>query len=151
MAIRSETMTRSSRQTVELTAAIVSAYVSRHNPSPAQIPSLIADIFAALLVASKVTTQPKSHLPAVSIRDSIRPDYIVCLEDGKKFKSMRRHLYSDHGLSPVEYRAKWKLPDDYPMVAPVYSRTRSQLAKGSGLGRKTVGSEAVIRTQPSNH
>jgi predicted transcriptional regulator len=120
---------------IELTASIVAAYVS-NNPVPSgQLPDLIASVNAAVRGLAGSAPAPKVELiPAVNPKRSIFPDYIICLEDGKKFKSLKRHLAMDFGLTPDEYRAKWNLPGDYPMVAPNYSVKRSQLAKASGLG-----------------
>ena len=120
---------------IELTADIVSAYVG-NNPVPAaQLPELIASVNAAVGQLGGSVAQPaRTAVPAVNPKRSIFPDHIICLEDGKKFKSLKRHLRTDFGLSPDEYRAKWGLPADYPMVAPNYSATRSALAKSSGLG-----------------
>ena len=122
----------------ELIAEIVSAYVSNNAVRPDQLPTLIADVRAALTRANQGTAEPEPERqePVVSIRSSVRPDYIVCLEDGRKFKSLRRHLQNEHGMTPDEYRAKWGLKKDYPMVAPAYSEARSNLAKELGLGRK---------------
>lgn len=116
---------------------IVSAYVSSNPVSAADLPALIADTHRALrsLSSSEVAVVVEELTPAVSIRKSVTPDYIVCLDDGKKFKSLKRHL-SVLGMTPDEYRAKWGLPKDYPMVAPNYAATRSELAKSNGLGRK---------------
>jgi predicted transcriptional regulator len=121
---------------IELTAAIVSAYVG-HNPVPAaNLPDLIASVDRAVRgLAGAAKPDPVELVPAVNPKRSIFPDYIICLEDGKKFKSLKRHLRVDHGITPDEYRAKWGLPHDYPMVAPNYSEKRSALAKASGLGR----------------
>jgi predicted transcriptional regulator len=127
---------------VELAADVVSAYVS-NNPVPAaELPSLIEQTHAAMRALTAVEAQaaPQPPEPAVPVKKSVTPDYIVCLEDGKKFKSLRRHLTSRYGITPDEYRAKWNLPPDYPMVAPNYAATRSALAKKSGLGRKPVKS-----------
>jgi predicted transcriptional regulator len=122
---------------IELTADIVSAYVG-NNPLPASgLPELIASVSASVRkLAGAAVTESPSLVPAVNPKKSVFPDYIVCLEDGKKFKSLKRHLRTDYGLSPDDYRAKWGLPPDYPMVAPSYSATRSALAKSTGLGRK---------------
>lgn len=123
---------------IDLTADVVSAYVS-NNPVPvADLPSLIGQVHTTLKGLEGGTTeeQPEPITPAVPIKKSVTPDYIVCLEDGKKFKSLKRHLSTRYGLSPDEYRAKWKLPADYPMVAPNYAAARSALAKTMGLGRK---------------
>jgi predicted transcriptional regulator len=121
----------------ELTADIVSAYVAKNALSGADLPKLIQEVHAALKgLGSAPAEQPAEELkPAVSIRRSITPDYLVCLDDGLKFKSLKRHL-AQLGMTPDQYRAKWGLPADYPMVAPNYSATRSQLARDNGLGRK---------------
>ncbi|TPK18347.1 MucR family transcriptional regulator [Mesorhizobium sp. B2-5-7] len=124
---------------IELTADIVSAYVS-NNPLPvASLPELIASVNYALSGIGKpiVAAQPKQE-PAVNPKRSVFPDYIICLDDGKKFKSLKRHLRVRYGMSPDEYRAKWGLKAEYPMVAPNYAAVRSELAKGSGLGRKAA-------------
>jgi predicted transcriptional regulator len=123
---------------VELSADIVSAYVSNNVVSPADLPRLIADVHGALrgLRTNEVAAPVEDLKPAVPVRKSVAPDYIICLEDGKKFKSLKRHLRTHYNLSPEEYREKWGLPADYPMVAPSYSATRSKLAKDNGLGRK---------------
>ncbi|TPI78527.1 MucR family transcriptional regulator [Mesorhizobium sp. B2-8-9] len=124
---------------VSIAADIVAAYVS-NNPVPvAELPKLIGDIHAALQGIGTPATEPVvKPEPAVSIRKSVTPDYIICLEDGKKFKSLKRHLNVHYKLSPEEYRQKWSLPADYPMVAPNYTATRSALAKAIGLGRKAA-------------
>jgi predicted transcriptional regulator len=123
---------------IGLSTDIVSAYVSHNSVSPGDLPRLIADVHSALRsLQSNETPAPVEELkPAVPVRKSIAPDYIICLEDGKKFKSLKRHLRTHYNLSPEEYREKWGLPADYPMVAPSYSATRSKLAKDNGLGRK---------------
>ena len=125
---------------VELTAEIVSAYVSYNDVEPEELPALIAEVHAALVRAPEGPAQPEPEPqePAVSVRRSVTPDYIFCLEDGKGFKSLRRHLGNEHGMTPDEYRAKWGLKKDYPMVAPNYAEARSTLAKALGLGRKAV-------------
>ena len=129
---------------IELTADIVSAYVG-NNPLPASgLPDLIASVSSAVRKLAGVAAVESPILtPAVNPKRSVFPDYIVCLEDGKKFKSLKRHLNTDHSLSPDEYRARWSLPADYPMVAPNYSATRSALAKSSGLGRKRAAPPAA--------
>jgi predicted transcriptional regulator len=122
----------------DLTATIVSAYLS-HNPTPAsEIPALISQIHAALLRLStgRNETPPEPAKPAVSVKKSMTPDYLVCLEDGKRFKSLKRHLRTQYNMSPEQYRDKWNLPPDYPMVAPNYAVARSQLAKKMGLGQQ---------------
>ena len=123
---------------IELTAEIVSAYVS-NNPVPASdMPSLINQVHGALqrISGAPSDTQPEPLKPAVSIKKSITPDYIICLEDGKKFKSLKRHLRTQYNMTPEQYREKWGLPPDYPMVAPNYAAARSQLAKQMGLGQQ---------------
>ena len=129
---------------IELTADVVSAYVS-NNPVPvADLPALIGQVHAALKAtagASVSAEEPEALKPAVSIKKSVMADYIICLDDGKKFKSLKRHLSSHYGLTPDEYRAKWGLPADYPMVAPNYAAARSALAKTMGLGRKPKEAE----------
>lgn len=133
---------------IELTADIVSAYVG-NNPLPASgLPELIASVSASVRkLAGAAVTESPSLVPAVNPKKSVFPDYIVCLEDGKKFKSLKRHLRTDYGLSPDDYRAKWGLPPDYPMVAPSYSATRSALAKSTGLGRKPVAPPAATKAK----
>ena len=123
---------------IELSTEIVSAYVSHNSVSPGDLPRLIADVHGALrsLQTNEAPAPVEELKPAVPVRKSIASDYIICLEDGKKFKSLKRHLRTHYNLSPEEYREKWGLPADYPMVAPSYSATRSKLAKDNGLGRK---------------
>src|SRR6201991_577984 len=123
---------------IELTAGIVSAYVSNNSVASADIPALINQIHAALLRVSTGAsdTQPEPLKPAVSIKKSVTPEYLVCLEDGKKFKSLKRHLRTQYNMTPEQYRDKWGLPADYPMVAPNYAVARSQLAKKMGLGQQ---------------
>ena len=127
----------SSATLIELTADIASAYVSNNAVSAADLPSLIKNIHGALsgmgVEPEPVEAAPKE--PAVPVRRSITPDYLICLEDGRKFKSLKRHLRTKYNMSPEEYRAKWNLPKDYPMVAPNYARARSELAKQMGLGQ----------------
>jgi predicted transcriptional regulator len=123
---------------IELTASIVSAYVS-NNPVAAQdLSTLINQVHAALTRVSsgqgEVASEPLK--PAVSVKKSITADYIVCLEDGKKFKSLKRHLRTQYNMTPDQYREKWSLPPDYPMVAPNYAIARSELAKQMGLGQQ---------------
>lgn len=126
---------------VELTTNIVSAYVANNTVVAADLPNLINDVHDALVRASvaKAPQQGEELKPAVPIKKSITPDYIVCLEDGKKFKSLKRHLRAHYNMTPEEYREKWGLPHDYPMVAPNYAAARSQLAKKMGLGQRRKG------------
>jgi predicted transcriptional regulator len=125
-------------QNIERTVQIVSAFVS-NNPVPrTELPGVIGEVYRTLtgLTAPAAPEASEELVPAVPVRKSIAPEFIVCLEDGKKFKSLKRHLRTHYNLSPEQYRAKWGLPADYPMVAPSYSEKRSQLAKDNGLGRK---------------
>lgn len=123
------------------TAQIVSAYVGNNQVQRADLPALITSIHAALHglanPSEPAAAEPGALVPAVPVRKSITPDHIVCLENGLKFKSLKRHLRG-LGMTPDEYRTKWRLPADYPMVAPNYSATRSNLAKANGLGRKAA-------------
>ena len=123
---------------VALAASIVSAYVSKNTVGREDLPAVIADVHEALSRASQrlVTPEREELKPAVPPKKSIHDDFIICLEDGKKFKSLKRHLRTHYNLSPEEYREKWGLAHDYPMVAPKYAAARSQLAKQMGLGRK---------------
>ena len=122
---------------LEMTADIVSAYVGNNTVAASELPGLIASIHAALSQVSSdvVEAPPEPKEPAVPVRKSITPDYLICLEDGRKFKSLKRHLRTRYDMSPEEYRAKWGLPKDYPMVAPNYAKARSDLAKQMGLGQ----------------
>jgi predicted transcriptional regulator len=123
---------------IDLSTDIVSAYVSHNALSVTDLPKLIADVHTALRgLQSNVVPEAAEELkPAVPVRKSIAADFIICLEDGKKFKSLKRHLRTHYNLSPEEYREKWGLPHDYPMVAPNYARARSDLAKKMGLGTR---------------
>jgi MucR family transcriptional regulator, transcriptional regulator of exopolysaccharide biosynthesis len=123
---------------IELTTQIVSAYVSNNSVSAGDIPGLIAQVHSALTrVSGSANDAPSEPLkPAVSVKKSITPEYIVCLEDGKKFKSLKRHLRTQYSMTPEQYRDKWSLSPDYPMVAPNYAAARSQLAKQMGLGQQ---------------
>jgi predicted transcriptional regulator len=123
---------------IQLTAEIVSAYVSNNTVSAGDIPGLINQVHAALArvsgTAGEISTEPLK--PAISVKKSVTPEYIVCLEDGKKFKSLKRHLRTQYNMTPEQYREKWNLPADYPMVAPNYAAARSELAKQMGLGQQ---------------
>jgi predicted transcriptional regulator len=123
---------------IEKTTRIVEAYVAHNQVEIKDLPALINDVHTALgRVMLDAPIQERAELkPAVAKNKSIMPDYIVCLEDGKKFKSLKRHLRTHYQLSPEEYREKWGLPHDYPMVAPNYARARSELAKKMGLGTR---------------
>lgn len=124
---------------IELAAEIVSAYVSNNSVPSSDLPALIAEIHGALARVSTGAPAPvvvEAPKPAISPKKSIGNDYLICLEDGKKFKSLKRHLRTHYNLSPDEYREKWSLGPDYPMVAPNYAKARSQLAKQMGLGQQ---------------
>jgi predicted transcriptional regulator len=121
---------------ITLTSDIVTAHVSNNNVDVQDLPSLIENVYTALSGLGHEKTPEVPLEPAVSIRASVKPDHIVCLEDGKKMKMLKRHLMTDHGMTPAEYRERWSLPGDYPMVAPDYAEKRRELAKEIGLGRK---------------
>ena len=124
---------------IELTADIVSAYVSNNSVPAADLPALIGDVHSALsrVISGAAPVVPtEAPKPAIPVKKSITADYLVCLEDGKKFKSLKRHLRTQYNMSPEEYREKWGLPADYPMVAPNYAQARSALAKQMGLGQQ---------------
>ena len=128
---------------VELTADIVSAYVGNNPVSQTDLPKLISEIYRSLAGTTAapvpVKEDPIELKPATTVRKSITPEHLICLEDGKKFKSLKRHLRTHYNLSPEQYREKWNLPADYPMVAPKYAEARSNLAKKMGLGQKRLG------------
>ncbi len=123
---------------IQLTANIVSAYVSNNTVPSTEIPNLIGQVYSALMRISsgQVATPAEPLKPAVPVKRSITAEYLVCLEDGKKFKSLKRHLRTQYGMTPEQYREKWGLAPDYPMVAPNYAAARSQLAKQMGLGQQ---------------
>ena len=132
---------------VELTTEIVSAYVGA-NPVPAhELPGVIETVYRALRGLSGMTeaVEPESRVPAVPVKRSVTNEFIICLEDGKKFKSLKRHLRTRYNMTPEEYRTKWGLPHDYPMVAPNYAQARSDLAKRMGLGKKAPASPRAPR------
>lgn len=130
-----DTLDRS--ELLALTSEIVSAHVGNNAVAQDGLPSLIETVFTTLEGLSDVSEpEPEPLIPAVSVKKSVTDEYIVCLEDGKKLKMLKRHLKTAFGLTPDEYRAKWGLPRDYPMVAPAYARKRQDLAKKIGLGRK---------------
>src|SRR3954447_18047457 len=136
---------------LKLTAQIVSAHIGMNEVAADALPSLIQAVYRSLATAGDVEAAPAgTQTPAVPIKKSVFPDYIVCLEDGKKLKMLKRHLQTSYGLSPDAYRAKWGLPREYPMVAPNYAATRSSLAKSSGLGRKPApASEPEVAKLPA--
>ena len=122
---------------VTLTADIVAAHVSNNSVAISDIPLVTRSVHEALAgLASGAEPEPEPQQPAVSVRASVKPDYLVCLEDGKRFKSLKRHLRTQYNMTPEQYRDKWGLPPDYPMVAPNYAVARSQLAKKMGLGQQ---------------
>lgn len=128
-----------------LTADIVASHVANNNVSVSDVPALIFNIHTSLAGLGGAAPAPDAELkPAVSIRASVKPDYIICLEDGKKAKTLKRHLRVAHGLTPDQYRAKWGLPRDYPMIAPAYAEVRRALAVSIGLGNKP-GPRSVAR------
>ncbi|MCM5558466.1 MucR family transcriptional regulator [Pleomorphomonas sp. JP5] len=129
--------------TLDIAASIVAAYVGNNSLPTPELPALIASVHAALIrvrggsaagSSQEPTAEPAK--PAVPVKKSVTPDYLICLEDGKKFKSLKRHLRTHYDMSPEEYREKWNLPSDYPMVAPNYAAARSNLAKQMGLGQQ---------------
>ena len=132
------TETTETESFIELAADIVSAYVSNNSVAANDLPALIGDVYAALQRVSKGEAEPSVEplKPAVPLKKSVSPEFIVCLEDGKKFKSLKRHLRTQYNMTPEQYREKWGLPADYPMVAPNYAAARSALAKQMGLGQQ---------------
>lgn len=121
---------------ITLTSDIVAAHVSNNSVAVSDLPLIINNVHGALAGLSEKAAEGARPEPAVPIKSSIKPDYVVCLEDGKKLKMLKRHLMTHYGLTPDEYRTKWGLPGDYPMVAPNYAEQRRQLAKAIGLGKK---------------
>ena len=131
-------MSESTDQVLGLTAQIVSAHVRHNVVAPDALPSLIQEVYKALTNVGKPPIEAERPVPAVPLKQAIRQDRIFCLEDGKGFSMLKRHLMTDHKLTPQQYRERWGLPRDYPMVAPNYAQTRSALAKKIGLGRKAA-------------
>ena len=142
MAQNSDIQSLRSDDILKLTSEIVAAYVSNNSMSASELPSIIKSVHSALggLGGGAQNEIQTSQKPAVAIKRSVNPDYIVCLEDGKKLKMLKRYLRSNYNLTPEEYRAKWGLPADYPMVAPNYAAQRSEFAKKIGLGRTASSS-----------
>jgi predicted transcriptional regulator len=138
-------MSDSADQVLGLTAQIVSAHVRHNAVPPDALPGLIQEVYKTLTNVGTQPAQAEKPTPAVPVKQSIRQDRIICLEDGKSFSMLKRHLMTDHKLTPQQYRDKWGLPRDYPMVAPNYAQTRSTLAKKIGLGRKAGGKPAAKR------
>ena len=118
-----------------LTAQIVSAHVAKNQIATETLPALIQLVYHSLATAGEVEVKPETQAPAVPVKKSVFPEFIICLEDGKKLKMLKRHLKTGYGLTPDDYRTKWGLPPDYPMVAPAYAQRRSEFAKKIGLGR----------------
>ena len=139
---------RVSPNLVELSVDIAVAYLGSHTVALDQLPGIITSIYQAVNQASNgspIAAAPARQEPAVPIKKSVTPEYIVCLEDGRRYKSIKRHLMNAYGLTPADYRAKWNLPADYPMVAPGYSAMRSALAKELGLGfERASGSKKAV-------
>jgi predicted transcriptional regulator len=133
---------------IELSADIVSAYVANNSVPVTELPALLGSVYAALTKATQgLQEEAKVELvPAVPVRKSVTPDAIICLEDGKSFKSLKRHLRTTYDMTPEQYRAKWNLPADYPMVAPNYAKARSELAKTMGLGQQRKKGAAPVET-----
>ena len=137
----------------ELTAEIVSAYVARNNVPASELPSLLQSVHTALgrIATGGATAEqkPEPLVPAVPIKKSIMDDYLISLENGQKFKSLKRHLMTTYNMTPQQYREKWGLPKDYPMVAPAYAKSRSALAKSLGLGRKAAVAVESVAPAPA--
>ena len=127
---------------LELTTEIVSAHVSNNSLAVTDLPQLIQDVYRTLSAVGGGSVPSERPQPAVAVKKSVMPDYIICLEDGKKLKMLKRHLKTAYDMTPDEYRERWGLPRDYPMVAPNYAKHRSSLAKKIGLGTKPRGSHA---------
>ena len=136
----------------EMTSEIVAAYVVKNSVRPADLPALIMSVHAALAEQTKPDAAPAREAeplkPAVPIKKSVTDDYLISLFDGRKFKSLKRHLSAEHGMTPAEYRTMFGLPKDYPMVAPAYAKQRSSLAKSLGLGRRSAATEAAVEAAP---
>ena len=131
----SDSQTLSNSEAIRLATEIISAYVSKNPVQSSELSSLITEVHGTLMTLGGQTAVSATQKPAVSVKKSITDDFLICLEDGKKFKSLKRHLRSKYNMTPEEYREKWGLPYDYPMVAPNYAKRRSELAKEMGLGR----------------
>jgi len=130
---------------LELTAEIVSAHVSNNSVPLSELPGLIQEVYKTLSAVGRGAPSPEKLQPAVPVKKSVFPDYIICLEDGKKLKMLKRHLKTAYNMTPEQYRERWGLPSDYPMVAPNYARRRSDLAKKIGLGTKPRPAASVKR------
>jgi predicted transcriptional regulator len=128
----------SAETVLRLTAQIVAAHVEHNSVQPDALPGLIEKVYQTLRGVGQAQAQPDKPVPVVPVKQSIKPDFIICLEDGKKLKMLKRHLMTAYQMTPAQYRARWNLPPDYPMVAPNYAKVRSSLAKKIGLGRKAA-------------
>jgi predicted transcriptional regulator len=137
------------RMLLEHTTSIVAAYVGNNTVQKEHLAALITDVFVSLAGANCAEPEPEALTPAVPVKRSVQADHIICLEDGKKFKSLKRHLMSHYNMTPGDYRTKWGLPADYPMVAPSYALARSTLAKKMGLGRRAAADIVVETPQPA--
>ncbi|MEE4199981.1 MucR family transcriptional regulator [Erythrobacter sp.] len=136
---------------ITLTSDIVAAHLSNNNVEVKEVPELITNVYGALAgLGEEQAAEEEKPEPAVSIRASVKPDYIVCLEDGKKLKMLKRYLRTNYDMTPEEYRARWNLPSDYPMVAPNYAEKRRDLAKKIGLGRKPGAGRPRKKTKASS-
>jgi predicted transcriptional regulator len=140
------------KRLTDMVVDIVSSYVGNNSLAPAELPALISNVYKSVngLTSTEPAKSEEPLQPAVSVKKSISNDFIICLEDGRKFKSLKRHLRTKYNMSPEDYRTKWGLPKDYPMVAPSYAQARSQLAKDMGLGqggRKVIGSRKPRTTK----
>jgi len=144
----SERQTINRSEILALTTEIVSAHISNNAIGQGEIPQLIQSVFDKLNALAGEDTTPIELTPAVPVKKSVTDDYIICLEDGKKLKMLKRHLMTAYGMTPEDYRAKWGLKADYPMVAPNYARKRQELAKKMGLGRKPAVAAAVPAPEP---
>jgi predicted transcriptional regulator len=139
-----------SQSHIDFTADIVAAYVSNNSVAAADLPALIESVHRALgQLGTPVAPPVEEQKPAVPVKKSVTPEYIICLEDGKKFKSLKRHLRTSYGMTPDAYREKWGLPKDYPMVAPAYAAARSELAKNMGLGQSRKKAPVAPVKKPS--
>ncbi len=142
--------TSSPDEILRLTAQIVAAHVENNSVAADALPGLIEQVYRTLRDATQTPTEPEKPTPAVPVKQSIKPDFLVCLEDGKKLKTLRRHLMTAYNLTPAQYRARWDLPADYPMVAPNYAKLRSSLAKQIGLGLKSAQAPVPAKA-PARH
>ncbi|WP_282611158.1 MucR family transcriptional regulator [Pelagibius sp. Alg239-R121] len=133
-----------------LTGEVVSAYVSNNSVARTDLPGVITNVFESLSgLVNSTGPEPTPPTPAVSVRKSVTEDYLICLEDGKKFKMLKRHLRTAYGMTPEEYRAKWNLSADYPMTAPAYARERQKIAKENGLGHKLRAKKQKLGDTPA--